>query len=93
MVVFLIFSASSFNEGMKDVLSASGSERNVILLGAGSEESVERSEVMVQAVQQAAAGIRGIDKRLGVPAVSGEVHYMGNPMTATGRNPKPSSGG
>lgn len=78
LVVFLIFAASSFNEGMVQVLKTSGSERNVILLGAGSEESVERSEVPVQAVGQALAGIGGIGKRFGIAAVSGEVHYMGN---------------
>ena len=77
LVVFLIFAAGSFNSGMDSVLRASGSPRNVILLGAGSEESVERSEVSVQTETLAAAGIRGIDTRLGVPAVSGEVHYMG----------------
>lgn len=84
LVVFLIFSAASFNEGMEQVLRASGSEKNVILLGAGSEESVERSEVPVQAAEQAAAGIRGIATRLGVAAVSGEVHYMGNLSLSTG---------
>lgn len=77
LVVFLVFAAGSFNEGMKDVLMASGSPRNIILLGAGSEESVERSEVSIQAETLATAGIPGIDTRLGVPAVSGEVHYMG----------------
>jgi len=76
LVVFLVYAAGSFNEGMKGVLMASGSSRNVILLGAGSEESVERSEVSIQSETLATAGIRGIEKRLGVPAVSGEVHYM-----------------
>ncbi|MDF1860890.1 MAG: ABC transporter permease [Verrucomicrobiales bacterium] len=78
LVVFLIFSAASFNKGMENVLRASGSSRNVILLSAGSEESVERSEVMVQSEEQITAGVRGIESRLGAPAVSGEVHYMGN---------------
>lgn len=77
LVVFLVFAAGSFNHGMKHVLEATGSPRNVILLGAGSEESVERSEVKVQSEALAAAGISGISARLGVPAVSGEVHYMG----------------
>ena len=76
LVVFLVYAAGSFNEGMKGVLMASGSPRNVILLGAGSEESVERSEVSIQAETLATAGIIGIEKRIGVPAVSGEVHYM-----------------
>tara|TARA_R100000027_G_scaffold67481_1_gene66449 strand:+ start:6262 stop:7347 length:1086 start_codon:yes stop_codon:yes gene_type:complete len=76
IVVFLIFAAGSFNHGMDSILSASGSPRNVILLGAGSEESVERSEVPIQAETLAAAGIRGISTRMSTPAVSGEVHYM-----------------
>lgn len=77
LVVFLVLAAGSFNSGMKRVLTATGSPRNAILLGAGSEESVERSEVAVQAETQATAGIRGIAIRLGQPAVSGEVQHMG----------------
>ena len=88
MVVFLIFAAGAFNDGMKHVLSATGSSRNVILLGAGSEESVERSEIPVQAETLAAAGIRGIEERAGAPAVSGEVHYMGEVQLADGNEPQ-----
>jgi len=77
LVVFLVLAAGSFNSGMKRVLTATGSPRNVILLGAGSEESIERSEVAVQVEMQAAAGIRGLASRLGQPAVSGEVQHMG----------------
>ena len=40
VVVFLVLAAGAFNEGMKSVLQASGSANNVILLSAGSEESV-----------------------------------------------------
>ena len=88
LVVFLIFAAGAFNDGMKRVLSATGSSRNVILLGAGSEESVERSEISVQAETLAAAGIRGIEERAGVPAVSGEIHYMGEVQLADGSEPQ-----
>ena len=77
MVVFLLFAAGSFNRGMDDVLRGSGSSQNVIFLGAGSEESVERSEVRVESESQITAGVRGISGRAGRPAVSGEVHYMG----------------
>lgn len=77
LVVFLVFAAGSFNQGMEQVLSASGSDQNVILLGAGSEESVERSEIAVQTETLAAAGISGISRRLDTPAISGEVHFMG----------------
>ncbi len=77
LVVFLVLAAAAFNLGMKRVLQATGSPQNVILLGAGSEESIERSEIAMRAEIQATAGIRGITSRLGIPAVSGEVHYMG----------------
>jgi ABC-type antimicrobial peptide transport system permease subunit len=84
LVVFLVFAAGAFNRGMDSVLRASGSERNVILLGAGSEESVERSEIAVQVESLAAAGVRGVEARLGAPAVSGEVHFMGKLKPAGG---------
>lgn len=84
LVVFLVLAAGSFNSGMRRVLTATGSPLNVILLGAGSEESVERSEVGVQAEVQATAGIRGIASRLGQPAVSGEVQHMGLARLADG---------
>lgn len=77
VVVFLVFAAGAFNRGMDSVLSATGTPENVILLSAGSEESVERSEIAVQSESLAAAGIRGIEQVLGTPAVSGEVHFMG----------------
>lgn len=77
IVVLLVLAAGSFNRGMEAVLRASGSPDNVIFLGAGSEESVERSEVSVRTTDLVAAGVSGLDERLGRPAVSGEVHYMG----------------
>lgn len=77
LVVFLLLAAGSFNHGMEGLLRGSGSPLNVIFLGAGSEESVERSEVRPDAESQISAGVRGISTRAGVAAVSGEVHYMG----------------
>ena len=61
---------------MKRVLSASGSDRNVILVGAGSEESIQRSEVSDRTAGIAEAGVPGISESLGVRAVSSEIHYM-----------------
>lgn len=86
VVVFLVFAAGTFNQGMDSVLSATGSPENVILLSAGSEESVERSEIAVQSESLAAAGIRGIQQVLGTPAISGEVHFMGQ-LTVPGQEP------
>lgn len=87
VVVFLVFAAGTFNQGMDSVLSATGSPENVILLSAGSEESVERSEIAVQSESLAAAGIRGIEQVLGTPAISGEVHFMGQ-LTVPSHQPE-----
>ena len=45
LVILLLMMAAALTDGMDAVLRSSGSDRNVILLGSGSEESVERSEV------------------------------------------------
>ncbi len=76
LVVLLVMSAVAINAGMKRVLSASGSPHNVILVGTGSEESTQRSEVPETAAGIAEAAIPGIRESLGVRAVSNEIHYM-----------------
>lgn len=76
LVVLLLMLAAAINRGMARVLIATGSSQNVILLGAGSEESIERSEVAAT-VPDIAAAIPGLRKVMGQPAVSGEVHYNG----------------
>jgi len=76
LVVLLVIAATALNGGMIQVLSASGSEKNVILLGAGSEESIQRSEVSPLLGGIAEAGVRGVSKTLGRPAASVEIHYM-----------------
>jgi ABC-type lipoprotein release transport system permease subunit len=76
VVVLLVMASVSINHGMKRVLSASGSERNIILIGAGSEESIQRSEVAERTAGIAETGIAGIAETLGVRAVSSEIHYM-----------------
>lgn len=77
LVVLLVMGALALNQGMKRVLSASGSSHNVILLGAGSEESVQRSEVSEQAAGIAGSEVTGVTETMGTRAVSTEVHYMG----------------
>jgi len=74
LVVLLVLSASSFNTGMEQVLAFSGSPRNVILLGTGSEESIERSEIAVSVETLAKTAIRSLDQRGPMAPVSGEVH-------------------
>jgi putative ABC transport system permease protein len=76
LVVLLVMSALAINNGMNRVLAASGSPENVILLGAGSEESIQRSEVPERVAGIVEAAVPGISEALGVRAVSSEIHYM-----------------
>lgn len=77
LVILLLMLATALSEGMDGVLRSSGSERNVIVLGTGSEESVERSEIAASVPSLLAAAVPGIKTVLGRPAVSGEIHYNG----------------
>ena len=86
LVVLLVMAAFAMNRGMENVLAASGSPHNVILLGAGSEESIQRSEIPANSADIAAATIPGIHQALGVRAVSSEIHYMNYVRLDDGRN-------
>jgi len=84
VVVLLIIAAVAMNQGMDSVLSSSGSPHNVILMGKGSEESLERSEVSIDAESAAATSISGIETKLGVAAISGEITYQAPIRTSSG---------
>jgi len=74
LVVLLVIAAAAFVRGMTQGLRASGSERNVILLGAGSDDGVERSEIGSGIASLVGASIPGLRTTLGVEHVSPEVH-------------------
>lgn len=74
LVVLLVLAAGGFVNGMQRALVASGSASNVILLGAGSEESLERSEIPMRSASILGASIDGIASAAGVEAVSPEIH-------------------
>ena len=76
LVVLLVLAAGAFVRGMDQSLRESGNPRNVILLGAGSEESFERSEISAAVTGLVQASVPGIKSRLGVPYVSPEVHMQ-----------------
>lgn len=76
LVVLLVLVAGGFVRGMGQALRATGGEHNVVLLGAGSEESVERSEIPAATPGLVAAGVPGIRARAGVAYISPEVHAM-----------------
>jgi putative ABC transport system permease protein len=74
LVTAVIIGAAGFVTGMGRTLRGSADPRNVILLGAGSEESVERSEIQASVPGIAAASIPGVRRSLGVPMASPEVN-------------------
>ncbi len=77
LTIFVIIAAAAFNKAMLATLGASGSSNNVMLIGAGSEDSVERSEISATVPGIVGASIRGLQQRFGQTAVSGEIYYMG----------------
>jgi putative ABC transport system permease protein len=76
LVVLMVMTAAAINNGMTRVLSASGSQSNVILLGTGSEDSVLRSEIGERSAGIAESSIAGIASVAGERAVSPEIHQM-----------------
>jgi putative ABC transport system permease protein len=89
LVVLLVMAAAAFVRGMSASLGISGAEHNVIVLGAGSEESVERSEIEASAPSVLEASVPGVRARAGVSYVSPQVHVMlparAESRTGTGR--------
>ncbi|MEE2819956.1 MAG: ABC transporter permease [Planctomycetota bacterium] len=76
LVVLLIMIAGGFMIGMDETLDMSGSEKNIMLLGAGSIESVERSEVKMESSGIVSSSIKGYKTKAGVEGVSPEVHIQ-----------------
>ena len=89
LVVLLVIAATALNHGMERMLETSGSNKNVILVGTGSEESVERSEVQLEAEAAASTAVAGLASPLGKTAASGEIVYMA-PLGIVGGPEKPS---
>lgn len=84
-MVLLLIAAVALNQGMDSVLASSGSPKNVILVGKGSEESIERSEVGIDAESAAETSISNIESQLGVSAISGEIVYQAPIRTESGQ--------
>lgn len=76
LVVLLMLAAAGFVRGMSTSIRETGSMHNVILLGAGSEESIERSEVEASVPSTVEATLSVIRTRAGVGFVSPEVHVQ-----------------
>lgn len=74
LVVLIMIAAAAFVQGMRQALTLDDSNRNVILLGTGSEASLERSQISAATTSQVVAGVPGLKERLGEPFVSPEIH-------------------
>lgn len=76
LLVLIVLTAAAFVRGMGLSLRGSGGLHNVILLGTGSEESVERSEIGARVAGIVSGTLRGIREEMGTPFVSPEVHVQ-----------------
>ncbi len=74
IVVFLVVSAVASVRALDRGIRASGTVGNVMLLGAGSEESVERSEISASTPGILAASVRGMKSLGGAAFISPELH-------------------
>ncbi len=74
LVVLIMIAAAAFVQGMRRSLTVSPANRNVLLIGAGSEESLERSQISMAVSSQAQAAVKGIRERLGEAFISPEAH-------------------
>ncbi len=83
LVVLLVLAAAGFVRGMQLSLSQHDAlHENVIILGAGSEEALERSQIDASVEGIAAASVAGLRTEAGVVFVSPEIH-VALPMRAS----------
>ncbi len=76
LVVLLMMAAAAFVAGMQKTSQAHPDSDRVIVLGAGSEESTERSEISARVPGILTASLPGVREELGQPCVSPEIHMM-----------------
>jgi putative ABC transport system permease protein len=91
LVAILSMAGAGFAIGMASALRASGQEGNVVLLGAGSEESVERSEISQSAAGVVAASLSGIATFDGRPLASPEINVALSVMLRSNDSAAPAS--
>ncbi|MDP7030500.1 MAG: FtsX-like permease family protein [Phycisphaerales bacterium] len=84
LVVLLVLTAAGFTRGMEQAMRVSGSPDAIMLIGSGSEESIERSEIAMRTSGVVAASVPGLLSRAGMDAVSPEIH-LALPLS-TGRD-------
>ncbi len=76
LVVLLVMAAAAFVRGMQATVRAEPDSDRAIVLGAGSEESTERSEIPSGSEGILAASLPGLREQLGSACLSPEIHMM-----------------
>jgi putative ABC transport system permease protein len=74
-VVFMVILMGAFVDTLGSTLRGSGDPANVIVLGLGSEDFLEQSEIAATVPGILAASVAGITRHHGLPLVSPEVHH------------------
>jgi len=74
LVSLLVLGSVAFARGLERSLAATGLETNALLIGSGSEESVERSELPASTADVLAASVDGLAVVAVITAVSPEIH-------------------
>jgi putative ABC transport system permease protein len=91
LVVLLVLASAGFVRGMQRSLQSTGETNNVMLVGAGSEESVERSEIVRGVETHLLASVKGLKTTLGQAHVSPEVHMQVGLKTSPKEAARPGS--
>ncbi|MBX3380162.1 MAG: ABC transporter permease [Phycisphaeraceae bacterium] len=76
LVVLLVLGAGGFVRGMTESLRRAGDGGNVLIMGIGSEESIERSEIPASTASLLQATVPGLRSEGGAAFVSPEVHVQ-----------------
>lgn len=74
-VVFLVILMGSFVQTLSSTFRATGDARNAIVMGAGSEDFLEQSEIGFDVPTVLAASVPEIALHHGTPMVSPEIHH------------------
>jgi putative ABC transport system permease protein len=75
VVVLLVMVMGAFVETLASTMRSTGDARNVIVLGTGSEDFLEQSEIPFNTPSLLSATILGISKHNGTPVISPEIHH------------------
>lgn len=74
-VVFLVILMGSFAQSLAATVRSSGEALNVIILGLGSEDFLEQSEISMAVPGLLASSVKQIEKHGGEPLLSPEIHH------------------